>query len=107
MIIREVKRILTERKEATVHDLAIELGCGRSMVLAALDYWTRRGMVEAIDPTVPVAPAFAAASPSCGSGCDGCALVATCVQPQTFFRWVAGSGREEETTLTLWMKSEV
>ncbi len=99
MIIRDLKSVLSKKREATLPELVLELGSDRPMVRAAIDYWRQRGQVEIVtarsEPAGAAADAAAAdasvraADPivECGGSCGGCVLTPFCASPTILYRW--------------------
>ncbi|WP_455382342.1 hypothetical protein [Salinispira pacifica] len=95
MIIRELKELFEHKPEATLTELAVELGCERPMVVAAVDYWRRRGRIEIVraDGNGEQEPADASTQEvppagACAGSCGGCALTPFCSSPAVHYRWV-------------------
>jgi hypothetical protein len=97
MVIRDVKRILSQRQEATLSELVFELRCERSMVRVAIDFWADRGRIELVRAeakshaeakTHALEEVPAPDSAACSSGCGGCGLVQICTSPAMRYRWI-------------------
>lgn len=90
MIIRDLKTVLSQKREATLSELAVELESDRPMVRAAIDFWRERGRIEVItteSEAVGAASVAAGTSASCAGACGGCVLTPFCASPAVRYRW--------------------
>ncbi|HUX12307.1 MAG TPA: hypothetical protein VMW87_04725 [Spirochaetia bacterium] len=89
MIIRDVKRVLVLKREATLAELVVDLGSERPLIRAALEYWRDRGSVEVVQlPGDAGLFGTQTGVSSCGGACGACVLSPACLSPSVHYRWI-------------------
>lgn len=69
----DIKKLLMEREQMSVLDLARHFYVSESIMLGMLSHWQKKGRVEVID-----------ASGSCGTGCGICS---ESEESKIYYRW--------------------
>lgn len=104
MVLREVRKSLKGRGEATFTQIAADTGLSPAMLRSALDYWIKRGDVEELPPGSRSPNGEAASTGSSPADrevkCASCPLAAACSIPQP--KRPRSCHVPEEGTLFLW-----
>jgi hypothetical protein len=72
-MLTDIKKLLIERQQMTIVDLARHFHVSESIMLGMLSHWQKKGRIEIID-----------SSGACGSGCGSCDEGESA---KIFFRW--------------------
>jgi len=74
-MLMDIKKLLIERGQVSVTDLARHFYVSESIMLGMLSHWQKKGRIEIID-----------ASGACGTGCGSCD---ESEQSKIYYRWKA------------------
>jgi putative ferrous iron transport protein C len=72
-MLMDIKKLLIEREQVSLTDLARHFYVSESIMLGMLSHWQKKGRVESFD-----------ASGACGTGCGSCS---ESEQSKMYYRW--------------------